>query len=267
MASEKHLYDAYESLPIPTYEEATSSRPPSQQSRLGPGEVSDDAERQGLLGHELATQESSSRRRNGYYMPPSVESARSSMDSDLESPMGQDGEDAALRREIEEMDILDPETAESGSRGRANRVRGRFSKRFYRITTSLSSFHFPKIPWPSFGFGWLTSRLPSIPEHYRPGWGVLARFAGLILIISLVYLLVVSEIVPIGGAGGLGQPFNPEWVRSFAQDNVDSAAIQDNLRYITSYDHVAGTEGSFVLAKWIEQKFRAAHMDVFEDEE
>lgn len=189
------------------------------------------------------------------------------MDSDLESPMGQDGEDAALRREIEEMDILDPETAESGSRGRANRVRGRFSKRFYRITTSLSSFHFPKIPWPSFGFGWLTSRLPSIPEHYRPGWGVLARFAGLILIISLVYLLVVSEIVPIGGAGGLGQPFNPEWVRSFAQDNVDSAAIQDNLRYITSYDHVAGTEGSFVLAKWIEQKFRAAHMDVFEDEE
>ena len=267
MVNEKHLYDAHERahLPIPTYEEATSSRPPSQQSRLGPEEVSDDAERQGLLGqNSIAHEPSSTQRRNGGYMPPTVESARSSMDSGFESLLDDD-EEGELRQEMEEMDILDPESAEEG-RGRRNRVRERLSKRFYRITNSFSGFHLPKIRWPSFGFGWLTSRVPSIPEMYRPGWAAVAKLCGLILIVTLVYMLVVSELVPLGNAGGMGN-FNPEWVRHFAQDNVDSAMIQDNLRYITSYDHVAGTQGSFYLAQWIEGKFVDSHMDSLDHEE
>ncbi|KAF2191229.1 N-acetylated-alpha-linked acidic dipeptidase 2 [Zopfia rhizophila CBS 207.26] len=264
MVDEKHLYDAHEHLPIPTYEEATSSRPPSQQSRLGPQEVSDDAERQGLLGNDLPVQ-SNSRRRNGYYHPPSVQSVRSSEDSSaLGSPV-RESEDLELQREMEEMDILDPESAEGG-RARRNRLRGRFSKRFYKITNTLSGFHLPRISWPSFGFGWLKSKLPTIPEEYRPGWAVLARLAGLILIISLVYMLVVSEIMPVG-AGRLGQQFNPEWVRQFAQSKIETWRIQDNLRYITSYDHVGGSEGSYYLGQWIEGKFKESHMDKFAREE
>ena len=58
----------YDSLPIPTYEEAINSRPTS---RTGPEEVSDDAERQGLL-RRLA---------GDAYHPPTVESARESLDS------------------------------------------------------------------------------------------------------------------------------------------------------------------------------------------
>ena len=49
MVDEKHAYEPEDSPPIPTYEEATSSHPVP---RLGPQEVSDDAERQGLLGRE-----------------------------------------------------------------------------------------------------------------------------------------------------------------------------------------------------------------------
>lgn len=263
MADEKHLYDVREDAPIPTYEEATSSRTPS---RLGPQEVSDDAERQGLLGHDLPpAQTSNSRRRNGYYHPPSVQSVRSSEDSGLGSPV-RDSEDAALRQEMEEMDVLDPESAEDG-RARRNRSQSRFSKRFYNITDRLSSFHLPRIPWPSWGFGaWLKDRLPKIPEEYRPGWAIIARLCGLILIVSLVYMLVVSEIVPMGGAG-FGQPFSPEWVRQQVQENVQTWKIQENLRYITSYDHSGGTEGSFFLGQWIEGKFKEAHMDTFSHDE
>lgn len=262
MASEKHLYDSQEDPPIPTYEEATSSRP---LSRLGPQEVSDDAERQGLLGHDLPSQ-SSSRRRNGYYHPPSVQSVRSSEDDDssgLGSPV-RDSEDLALRQTMEEMDILDPESAEDG-RVRRNRSRGRFSKRFYSFTNSLSSFHLPRIPLPSFGFRWLKDRLPTIPKEYRPGWAIIARLLGLILIITLVYVLVVSEIMPMGG--GFGQTFNPEWVRQQVQQNVDSWKIQENLKYITSYDHVGGSKGSYFLGQWIEGKFKEAHMDTFTHDE
>lgn len=268
MADEKHLYDAHEDPPIPTYEEATSSSPPF--SRRGPQEASDDAERQTLLGHDLSSTSAataSSRRRNGYYHPPSVQSARSSLDSSgLGSPVGAD-DDADLRQTMEEMDILDPEAAEDGrARRNRNRSRGRFSKRFYSITNSLSSIHLPRIPWPSFGFSWLKSKLPTIPEEYRPGWAVIARLCGLIVIISLVYMLVVSELVPMG-SGGFGAPLNPEWVRQTAIQSVESWRIQDNLKYITSYDHVAGTSGSYVMGQWIEGKFKEAHMDTYTHDE
>jgi N-acetylated-alpha-linked acidic dipeptidase len=267
MPDEKHLYDFVEEPPIPSYEEATSSHTPS---RRGPQEVSDDAERQGLLGHDLpaSASSSSSRRRNGYYHPPSVQSAPSSDDegegSELGSPVDAD-EDADLRTTMEEMDILDPEAAEEG-RGRRNRLQGTFSKRFYRITNSLSRWNMPRIPWPTSFFSAISARLPTIPEEYRPGWAVIARLCGLMLIITLVYFLVVSEVVPMGG-GSFGAQFNPEWVRQTALQNVENWRMQEDLRYITSYDHVAGTEGSYVLGQWIEGKLKEAHMDTYTHDE
>jgi N-acetylated-alpha-linked acidic dipeptidase len=264
MPDEKHLYDFVEEPPIPSYEEATSSHPPS---RRGPQEVSDDAERQTLLGHDLPASATSSRRRNGYHQPSSVQSPRSSEDGD-DSELGSlvdSNEDADMRQTMEEMDILDPEAAEEG-RGRRNRLQGTFSKRFYRITNSLSGFHLPRIPWPTSFFSSITSRLPTIPEEYRPGWAIIARLCGLILIITLVYFLVVSEIVPMGG-GAFGAAFNPEWVRQTALQSVENWRIQENLVYITSYDHVAGTEGSYAMGQWIEGKFKEAHMDTYTHDE
>ncbi|KAF2644929.1 Zn-dependent exopeptidase [Massarina eburnea CBS 473.64] len=265
MSDEKHTYDALADPPIPTYEQATSSR---TLSRLGPNEASDDHERQNLLGHDLAAPPSTnSRRRNGYYHPPSVQSARSSIDDDesgLGSPVEAD-EEAALRETMEEMDILDPEAVEDG-RARRNRSRGVFSKRFYSLKTSLSALHLPRIPWPSSAWVWFKQKLPYIPEEYRPGWAVLARLCGLILIISLVYLLVVSEIVPMGG-GGFGAAFNPEWIRQTATQGIESWRIQEDLKYVTSYDHVAGTEGSYVMGQWIETKFKEFKLDTYTHDE
>jgi len=254
MSDEKHVYDVHESPPIPTYEEATSSHPAP---RLGPQEISDDAERQGLLGHDLVA-ESSSRRRNGYYHPPSVQSVRSSEDSGLES-LVRESEDRELRLEMEELEILDPESAEDG-RVRRNRLQGRFSKRFYSITNPFSRFHLPRLRWPSFGFSWIKSKLPTIPDQYRPGWAIIARLCGLILIISLVYLLVVSEIMP---NPGFRQTPDPETVRQTALQSINPLRVEEDLKYITSYDHVGGTEGSYVLGQWIEGKFKEARMDSF----
>lgn len=262
MSDEKHGYVRADSPPpIPSYAEATSSR--NAFARLGPNEVSDDAERQGLLSPDTRTQ-SDPRRRNGYYQPPSVQSVEDG-DSELGSPV-RESQDEALRQTMEEMEILDPESAESG-RSRRNQSRSRFSKRFYSITHTLSSFHLPRIPWPSWrpDFTFITQRMPTIPAEYKPGWSVLARLLGLILIITLVYLLVVSEVVPMGG--GFGQPFNPEWVRQTALQSVESWRIEKNLEYITSYDHIGGSEGSWVLGQWIEGKFKSAHMDTYTHDE
>ena len=120
--------DKYANLPIPTYEEAISSRPGS--SQRGPGEVSDDAERQGLLGQNEA------------YRPPTVESPRSSEDSDLHLPEVTGDYD---RRQIEELDYLDPSVPSSRQQGIYHRARLRrqWSKRFANISATFSSLRLP----------------------------------------------------------------------------------------------------------------------------
>ncbi|KAH9871988.1 hypothetical protein J1614_006247 [Plenodomus biglobosus] len=264
MSDEKHGYERAPSPPpIPTYEEATCSR--NAPARLGPNEVSDDAERQGLLGpNSHINTTADARRRNGYYQPPSVQSVDDD-DSALDSPM-RESRDEDSRHIMEEMEILDPGSAEEG-RSRRNRVGSRFSKRFYSITHSLSSLHLPRIPWPSWrpNFSFLTDHFPTLSDEYKPGWAIVARLAGLIVIISLVYVLIVSEVVPMGG--GFGTPFNPEWVRQFGMESVQASLIEKNLEYITSYDHIGGTEGSYVLGQWIEGKFKDAHMDTYTHDE
>lgn len=259
MSDEKHRYERPESPPpIPTYDEATSSRHAS--ARRGPNEVSDDAERQGLLSADTQVS-SDSRRRNGYYQAPSVQSVEDG-ESEPGSPV-RESQDEGLRETMEEMDMLDPSSAEEG-RARRNRSASRFQKRIYSITNSLSSFHLPRLRWPARwrpDFRFVTDRIPTIPDEYRPGWSVIARLFGLILIITLVYLLVVSEVVPMGG--GFGAQFNPEWVRQTALQSVQSWRIEKNIEYITSYDHMAGTEGSYVLGQWIEGKFKESRMDTF----
>jgi hypothetical protein len=263
---EKHVYEVPEFPPIPSYEEATSSRHTST-ARRGPNEVSDDAERQGLLSPEAHVEGSGSgpARRNGYYHPPSVQSVDDG-DSELGSPV-RESHDEEQRQIMEEMDILDPESADD-SRARRNRNRGRFSKRFYSLTSSLSSLNLPRLSWPRRfrpSFAFVTDHMPTVPDEYRPGWSVIARLCGLVVIVSLVYMLVVSEVVPMGG--GFGAQFNAEWVRQQATKSIEGWRIEKNLEYITSFDHLGGTEGSYVQGQWIEGKFKEAHMDTFTHDE
>jgi hypothetical protein len=81
----------------------------------------------------------------------------------------------------------------------------------------------------------------------------------------MVYLLVVSEVVPMGN--GFGAQFNPEWVRGTALSAVEGWRIEKDVEYITSYDHIGGTKGSYVLGQWIEGKFKEAHMDTYTHDE
>ncbi|KAK4954752.1 hypothetical protein LTR66_013511, partial [Elasticomyces elasticus] len=237
----------WETLPIPTYEEATSSRPASSQTHRGPEEPSDDAERQGLLGR------GSEPRRNGNYQAPSAQSVRSSQDSDLHLPEvnGHEDEDEDLRHDMEQMDVLDPLQPDTAAQRRA-RMRSQFSKRLSSLTTTLSSIHLPS-------FAALTSRIPRLSDQYRPSLPIVARLAGLFTIIALIYILFALDVIPTRSR--IGQQYDPESVRTYVQGHVDANRIRDYLKYITSYDHVAGSEGDLFLARWIQGLWESAKLD------
>ncbi len=257
-------YTDYANLPIPTYEEATSSRPTSSQNFRGPEEVSDDAERQGLLG------QTTERR-------PNVDSARSSEDSDLHLPEVTGDYD---RRQIEELDYLDPsDNTPSRQRGiyHRARLRSRLSKQLANISATFSSLRLPSLRsfyapvstqddsttqttnepgenssrrsrWPA-----SLSRF-AIPKEYRMSAPNIARLAALFTIGAMIYVLFAMDMFP-GGRRRMGAHFDPESVRQFVQEQVDGSNIARYLMHITSFDHVAGTEGDLYLAKWMQERW------------
>jgi Transferrin receptor-like dimerisation domain/Peptidase family M28/PA domain len=243
----------YENLPIPSYEEATSSRP-ALQSRVGPEEASDDAERQGLL---LYLGRSDPTTWNNYE-PPSVESARSSLDS-LDG-IDQGSEDG-LRQEMQQMEVEDPNTSQASTR---SLLSYRLSKRFTTLTNSFSSLHipsflryFPKISWPQIDF-------QSVGKNRVV---ILGRLFGVLLIVGVMYVLLASGVISFSRNGYLGQMYDPESVRIYIQNHMNlEGNIQDYLGHITKFPHVAGTEGSYILGEWIAELFKEAELEDVEME-
>lgn len=267
--------DKYDKLPIPSYEEATSSRPSSSQSHREALEINDDGERQGLLGRNVSAGAQSARR-NGNYHAPTVESQRSSYDSEFTLPEVTSDEDEAegeaeLRRALDQMEVEDP-AMERAAQQRA-RLRQEFSKRFASLSQTFSNISLPRIPFrmPSLGsfrprFTRSSSEFSSSSTfHSRVSWPIIARLVAIFLIASVVYLLVVVRIFPSKRPSG--QQFIPEFVRSSAQGAVDRGKIESYLRQVSFDDHIAGTKGDFFLAGYIEEHFNAVGMDAVDTEE
>lgn len=250
MVNEKQNNHAQgDSLPIPTYEEAITSRPSSSQTFLGPSEISHDAERQGLLA-------SRGRFENGFEAP-FENSTPSSLDflpsSGQNSPRSST---EGLRREIAQMEVLDPGANEDPRRARGSRL----SKHITSLTHSLSSINIPFRQWlPSSDY--IRARIPRFPEQLKPNWVLLARIFALLFVLSLAYLLFISDVFNVSRGRGNGETYNPEAVRSYVQGHIDETYIRQNSEHLTMFDHIAGTEGNFLLAKWVEGLFNAANFE------
>ena len=237
------------SIPIPTYEETIASHPSSSTSFLGPTETSHDAERQTIFSLQRLLQqetESHSARPSMHdldYLPSSEENTpRNSTD--------------ALRREMGQMDVIDPEPNEHSS----TTIAGRLSKRINNLTHGFSSINVSFRQWLPSRDG-LRARIPSLPEQLRPQWMIVVRIFALMLVLFVVYLLFLSDIFTVDRGRGTDQLYDPEFPRSYAQTYINKDNIRQNLEHVTSFDHVAGTEGSFVLGRWVESLFRAAGLE------
>ena len=231
----------YASLPIPTYEEAIS-RPSSSNSFLGPTHISQDAERQQLLAS------------HDHYRPPTVESARSSMESvdDLERSSSHSSLQG-LHREILEMDIQEPLASPYGPRA------SRISKHISSIKQSFSSLHLPLQSLRPY-FVYIRDRTPPVREWMKPNWILLGRFFALLLVLMVFYLIFFLNLGRSHNRS-ISSFLEAENIRQYVQDGINTTYIRQNLRHITSFNHMAGTEGGYVLAKWVEDAFRRSSIE------
>lgn len=263
MTDEKHAYKYEESLPIPTYDEATSSRTATPNADRETGNAE---ERSGLLSNSEARIPIPTRR-NGYrppstpgYRPPTVDdpvgSERSSLDA-VDLLDGHDGrdsidsEDREVQREMEEMEIEEPPQSAWGK----------------RIDSISRSLHLPFLR----NWRWKMPNF-SIPKFNIPKWNadlfiLMGRVFAIILVSAIVYVLFVSDIFSGAAQRMAGQMFDPESVRIYVQERASAENIRGYLEHITSYDHIAGTEGDFALGQWVEGMLAKAGLEqVWTDE-
>lgn len=252
MLEEKaNKYEEENLLPIPSYDEAISSRPSSSQSFLGPSEVSHDAERQGLLGRREGA--------DNDYRPPTVEDVRDSLD-ELASSGGYSraGSTEDLRRELQQMDIVEPNAGRDfdvlhlGS--------SRLSKHLSTLTHSLSSLHLPFREWlPSWDY--IKDKASQLSfRGLQINWILICRLFALLMVVFLVYLLFVSNLFKLGKRRGR-MPMDPEYLRAYVRDHINESSIREYSRYVTSFDHMAGTAGGFAQAQFIEHLFADSHLE------
>lgn len=266
----------YEALPIPSYDEAVANRPGSSSSRsnLGPNESGDDTERQGLLQQEdgdndRSTDTGAGRPRPHGYHPPTVESVRNSVD-DLDSSGSHSARGSLedLQRELDQMDIEEggQQPSSSSSSQLRSRLGSRFSKPFSNLTRKLSSIHLPLrrlLP----NFRWTVNLNEARTSLQGQGCMIMLRLFGLLLVVTVVYVFFISDLFSMNSRFLMGQSYPLQSVENFVQGQINETNIAETLKRITSYPHMAGTEGSFVLAEWIAQEFRKAELDDVELEE
>ncbi|KAK5996657.1 putative glutamate carboxypeptidase [Cladobotryum mycophilum] len=215
----------------------------------------------------------SSRRPDGY-RPPTVETddEDSLWDSDSDAD-----ETNQVRREMEEMEVEEPNSARASL----------FGKRI-NFNISLSRWKWswrPRLP------RWriqLPSRAPAdesaaegttnnddnddtTTQPRRWAWPrinslvlivAFARILALFIIIGFVYFLFAS-----GFLTGLGTPmtngmrFDPEDLRVHVQKSVDPMRMRASVKIFSSFAHIAGTEGDYATAMDVQSMFHKAGLD------
>ncbi|KAK3688190.1 hypothetical protein B0T22DRAFT_147760 [Podospora appendiculata] len=279
MAREKQPYEP--APPIPSYDEAIAGG--SRRSAVfddyphSPIDDTDarprgETEAQSLLNtrhpfeYPSNTQNARGRHSRGY-RPPTVETDEESLLSGSDSDSDAGGEAAHVRREMQELEIDDP-----NDRSRNLSSWGK------RIASSL--------PQWSWGWRWRLPRLrivlsqrgtagadtsandeasgdvTPVQRFAFPSLGsaalflLMGRIVAIFLVLGFLYLIFVTDIFT-GMAKRMGsQMFDPESVRVHVQNSVDPRKIRDTLKHFTSYAHIAGTEGDFALAEDTEMLFR-----------
>lgn len=98
---------------------------------------------------------------------------------------------------------------------------------------------------------------PSFPAaNSTASLALVARIVGLALVIGSIYLIFVSDVFSSVSRRLGNQAFDPESIRMFIQSRVNPAEMKEMSKHLTSYAHMAGTEGDFALALDVKSLFQ-----------
>ncbi|KAL1895110.1 hypothetical protein Cpir12675_003382 [Ceratocystis pirilliformis] len=275
--ADRGRYDAVP--PIPSYEEAVAS------GTLWSGDDQfGHSEDHGLLSPSpVLPPANAGRQHRGGYRPPTVETD----DEASDWTSGEEDETAEVRREIEQMEVDDSDTAAARRRS--------LMRLWHRRMESLPfTFKLPHwaTPWRSWNVSMPSVTLPRIPgfshdqpafygdsmpsfRPERPHWLqwlprmessavllVIVRSFVAAVIIGVIYLIFSTDLLTsIARKMGSGVHVSPEHLRMYLQSHLSPSEMRDTVQHFTSYAHIAGTEGDYELSRDLHRKMLEAGLD------
>ncbi|ATY65671.1 glutamate carboxypeptidase [Cordyceps militaris] len=269
MPSEKVPF--YDPTP-PSYDEALAggSRwvPPARDTADQRGATQ--TEQQSLL-RQPGNGESS--RRTGYHAPTVETDDESENDDGLLSD--DDSEEEQVRREIEEMDMEEPDRSLSSTWRKRLRIpswKWSWRPRLPRLRIQLPSrpadgdtqTQTTQSEEPSAGsgprFNLDNFQIPKVNTMFLVL--TFARILAIFIIIGFFWFLFTSGLF-----SGLNSPltsgmrFNAEDLRNFLQQRVEPMRMRASVQHYSSYAHLAGTEGDYAAARDVYAMFSKAGLD------
>jgi N-acetylated-alpha-linked acidic dipeptidase len=256
--------DAMFSPPIPSYDEAIAAA----DDRVLFGNDRDAAEAHALLSNGRADLQRPTRS-NGY-APPTVET--DDEDSGWEDELDNALEADQVRREMQDLEVIDMEEEDGRSRTLIWRKRMGFARLLPRLRWRWRDWQLPRlrrtirlgdsVAEPSRDDANNASITPATRQMFpfsnitaRTTVVLACRALIIIIVLGLLYLLFMSDLFTNMARRMGGRLYDPESVRTHVQSSVDGRQIADRLRHLTSYAHLAGSEGDFALASDIRKEF------------
>ncbi|KAF4983571.1 hypothetical protein FZEAL_1050 [Fusarium zealandicum] len=275
MPSEKAPF--YDPIP-PTYDQAVASGSHYDPDDWAPVPRSPtnernatEAESQGLLQHSSGA--GSSRRPDGY-RPPTVET--DDEDSLWASDSDSDDEAAQVRREMQEMDIEEPDRSQGSQWGKRigsyltlPRWKWSWRPRLPRLRIQLPQR--PDAPAADDSENTTGENEETPSQTSRFSWPkiekttvvlLLVRTFAISLVVGFFYLLFASDM--FGGLSdrvGGGFRFNPEDLRVHVTQTIDPKRMRASVQHFSNYAHIAGTEGDYATALDVQSMFSRAMLD------
>lgn len=157
------------------------------------------------------------------------------------------------------MEILEP--GADVDNGRMSLRDNRFSKRLTNLTHTLSSINLPFRQWlPSRDY--MVAKIPSLIRDFRPNWILAGRLFALLLVLFLAYLLFLSDVFTTSRRNGpTSTIYYPDSIRTYMRQQINETNIREHAKYLTLFPHVAGTEGNFALAEYVQSLFMESQLE------
>lgn len=86
------------------------------------------------------------------------------------------------------------------------------------------------------------------------------RAFALLFVLTLAYLVFFTSLLRFRRRPGQVY-FVEEDIRQHVQGRINETRIQENLKHLTKWDHIAGTQGGYYVAKWIASEMQAAGLE------
>lgn len=203
--------------------------------------------------------------------PPAYEDGRNSDDNNRDAGDDDDieqqlrGSQDSLAREIEEMEIEEPESA---ARSRGSLSRARFAGQ--RLASEFNS----KIISPvqrildpvAEGYTFISRKFDAyISKIGNPL--ILKRFAYVIFISAIIYFITIAGLFPTDNSRQFGSFSDRDLLNNFIKDSIDLKSMEENLEYLSSIPHIAGTAGDLTLARYVESYYKEQNLKLVDFDE